>query len=270
MRAASVEAGEGARNVMRTAVVWHCSLPDDTLRQIHAKVGLPRHVNGDELRHWLWEAARCYEVRALPGLRWQVAINRMRKMEKHARAILVQLNRWPDGTEDRMCGQLNCWPDATEGRTRGPMEKIVAMFSAWADQIEREAKVRRSYFGRHASHGNALRNHADCILIGGDLPLIFSILYGRGRKGEAPGGHARDRFVAAACNALGLMAPTPYMMTKHRTCYLKLPRKDVEAVTMLPPRHRMEAVSKVRAAPRREAEAQCTSLPAPADPLHSG
>jgi hypothetical protein len=209
------------RDPLHTKVSWNVALSNDAITRIHEATGLPRTVNGDELRNWLWEAARCYEVRALPRARWLTLIADLRKVEASAKQLLVSAER----VQGRVGSVIAKHADA--------INAIIVEAQESSAVHAREAEMRRA---------NAPRGGADCILIGGDLPLIFEVLYGRARKAEAPGAQdsARHRFVRAACAALGLKEPTPATIVKHRTRYLALPEADVALPRMLPPRSRVK------------------------------
>jgi hypothetical protein len=76
--------------------------------------------------------------------------------------------------------------------------------------------------GSHRAEAERMPD-VDNELVGGDLPLIYEALFGRARKGEAAGAegneHARNRFVSAACEALGLGPRSDSAIDKARQRY---------------------------------------------------
>ena len=184
-------------------------------------------------RHWLLEAARNYEARALGRADWRQAIKQASEIEGLAKA-LVEALKTP--------------PTAGLSFIRIDAERILADIHKDVQNLEHVAQ---------GSMQSAALISADYVLIGRDLPIIFEILYGRPRRGEAAGaaGRARDRFIAAACEALGWGCPAEGTIRQYRTRYYRDARQwpaDANRDWMLAPRGRPDRLEALTAMHERE------------------
>lgn len=181
---------------------------DEALASIRRETAVDRPFTDSELRHWLREATRQYQVMEMARAPWQRVLDHARAIESSARRLLSLLQspatsdslpaiRW-DGTAP---------PDFLE-TTATALELLVHHSQLGPRSLEEYRKRFKTVPGIGP----------DTVLVGAHLPFIFSILYGDVRKGEARGaeGRARDRFVAACCYELGLARPSPQSVEKTR------------------------------------------------------
>lgn len=166
-------------------------LSDADARRIREATGLKRGFRDGELLHWLREAARSYHVNATSQLPWQ-------RVNAHGMAISAAAKRLKALLQAPETA--DCFGQSRSSSTgiQGELERLI--------QTEKSAREARRVLRARVPQN---RWGPDCILIGGHLPFIFQVLYGRGNKGEGRGfdDSAPYRFVAACCRTLGLNSP---------------------------------------------------------------
>jgi hypothetical protein len=193
------------RPVLLPKVHKNTDISPEAIARIRKAVGITRDFSDAELRHWLNEAKRQYHTLGMNQVPWQQVIIHSQEIEVAAKRLFA-LMRKPETAE--------AFP-AVGGNY---IEDTIANLQIMLQHVKQSpTTLRRTKDQRLHLQGIS----ADCVLKGGNLPFIFSILWGDVRKGEAQSavGHASDRFVAACCAELGLGVPTPDAIDKIKTRY---------------------------------------------------
>ena len=224
------------RRALLPQVHSNTTISAEGVRQIRAATALPRDFRDDELAHWLWEAARQYHLNAMSSMPWQRVIAHAEKVEATTRKLLTLL-RAPESVDT-----LPSVGAFIDGMSAGAfVEALIQDLERLRDRARLGQRMqghqRDRFLAAKWASDSGREVGPDCHLIGGHLPLVFDILYGRPRKGEAPGaeGRARDRFIAASCAALGLPPAGAEAIKKHRERYRR--HFQVDGLGLLPPRN---------------------------------
>jgi hypothetical protein len=212
---------------------FHTVVTRQAAELVIEKTALPRDIDPDILAALLHRAATRYGLHALHSHPWRMEAALFRDIERAAKRLLSLLKNpllrsalpgpEPGGDGRQLLERLRSDLELLAKPMKGSIERVEAGAAAIGERIAQQN-------GRHRAKLERMPD-ADNELVGGDLHLIYEALFEKARKGEAGRAegneHARNRFISAACEALGLPPRSDSAIDKARQRYRKRPRSTV-------------------------------------------
>ena len=187
------------------------ALSIEAARHVIRETKLPPAFDPQELARYLYECDRSYRVRAP-----------MDPSAKQRRVFAEEVGKAAKKLRDLLEDPLADFSLPSPGQVnRVLLDAMWQNCGALAEVVRKgEDTWRHDQERRRPPLG--VRHDPTWVLIGGKLWTIFEVLYGPGKKGDARK-PARDRFIVAACEALGVKKPTSSTIKTYRRRVLKQP-----------------------------------------------